>query len=313
MDFGWPLSPTTPVPSISGSQLVGGSVYALPFPLTIGTRDTTLNSAQVEELSTLASECRLLSIVLAHGFCQLSGEEAASRLQALAATQKILRKPRGDASNTWEESLAPLLAHVTKFDAKLGMYLGDANKYMMDKAKEIWTRIQAMATASDMPPDAHLGLALFLLDRLLVISPELSFRQDIPFSLTSGPKAITFQNRAGTSWSIPLAPDDLGDAQSNMKASLPSAQVGQAMPRSRGMVPNKNPPDEPGKPAPQITVDFEKAPPSKHSSLVKTTRLTQESTADVEFPEKPQKDDSDSEQSTSSAEEEAEIEPAVRR
>ena len=41
-------------------------------------------------------------------------------------------------------------------------------------------------------------------------------------------------------------------------------------------------------------------------------QLTQESTADVEFPEKPQKDGSDSEQSTSSefgAEEEAEIEP----
>ena len=85
------------------------------------------------------------------------------------------------------------------------------------------------------------------------------------------------------------------------------------MPRSHGMVPNKNSPDEPGKPAPQITVDFEKALPSKHSSPVKTTRLTQESTTDVGFPEKPQKDDSDSEQFTSSessAEEEAEIKPA---
>ena len=42
-------------------------------------------------------------------------------------------------------------------------------------------------------------------------------------------------------------------------------------------------------------------------------QLTQESTADVEFPEKPQKDDSNSEQCTSSeslTEEEAEIEPA---
>ena len=41
-------------------------------------------------------------------------------------------------------------------------------------------------------------------------------------------------------------------------------------------------------------------------------RLTQESTPDVEFPKKPQKDNSDSEQSTSSEssiEEEAEIEP----
>ena len=127
-----------------------------------------------------------------------------------------------------------------------------------------------------------------------------------------GPKAITFQNRASTSQSIPLAPDDSGDAQSNTKASLPLAQVGQAMPRSCGMVPNKNSPDEPGKPAPQITVDFEKALPSKHSSPVKTTRLTQESTTDIEFPKKPQKDNSDSEQSTSSEssiEEEAEIEP----
>ena len=51
----------------------------------------------------------------------------------------------------------------------------------------------------------------------------------------------------------------------------------------------------------------------KHSSLVKTTWLTQESTTDVEFPEKSQKDDSNSEQSTSSessTEEETEIEPA---
>ena len=81
------------------------------------------------------------------------------------------------------------------------------------------------------------------------------------------------------------------------------------MPRSC----KKNSPDKPGKSAPQITVDFEKAPPLKHSSLVKTTQLTQESTADVEFPKKPQKDDSDSKQSTSSEssiEEEAEIEPA---
>ena len=145
-----------------------------------------------------------------------------------------------------------------------------------------------------------------------VISLGLSFQQDIPFSLVCRPKAITFQNRAGTSCSIPLAPDDLGDAQSNTKASLPLAQVGQATPRSHRMVPNKNSQDEPGKPAPQITADFEKAPPSKHSSPVKTTRLTQESTADVEFPEKPQKDDSNSEQSTSSessTKEEAEIEP----
>ena len=99
MDFGWPLPPTTPIPSISGSHLVGGSMYAPPFPLTIGTGGATLNSAQVEELYTLSSECRLLSIGLACGFCQLSGEEAVSRLQALATTQEILRKPRGDISN----------------------------------------------------------------------------------------------------------------------------------------------------------------------------------------------------------------------
>ena len=312
MDFGQSLPPTTPISSISGSQLVGSSVYAPPFPLTIGTGGTTLNLAQVEELYTLTSECRLLSICLVHSFCQLSGEEAASRLQALAATQEILRKPQGDASNAWEESHTPLLAHITKFNAKLGMYLGDANKDMMDKAKEIWTRIQAVAMASDMTPDAHLKLMLFLLDRLPVISLGLSFWQDIPFNLMHGPKAITFQNRASTSHSIPLIPDDLGDAQSNTKASLPLAQVGQATPRSRRMVPNKNSLDEPGKPAPQITVGFEKAPLSKHSSSVKTMRLTQESTANVEFPKKPQKDDSDSEQSTSSessTEEEAEIEP----
>ena len=172
----------------------------------------------------------------------------------------------------------------------------------MDKAMEIWTHIQAMAMASDMTPNAHLGLALFLLDRLLVILPELSFWQDIPISLARGPKAITFQNRAGTSHSIPLAPDDLGDAQSNTKASLPLAQVGQATPRSHRMVPNKNSPDEPGKPDPQITMD----------NAVKTMRLTQESTTDIEFPKKPQKDDSDSEQCTSSessTKEEAEIEP----
>ena len=58
----------------------------------------------------------------------------------------------------------PLLVHVMKFDAKLGTYLGDANKDMMDKAKEIWTCIQAMAMALDMSPDMHLGLTLFLLD-----------------------------------------------------------------------------------------------------------------------------------------------------
>ena len=65
-DFGWSLSPTTPIPSISGSQLVGGSMYAPPFPPTIGARGTTLNSAQAEELYMLVSECRLLSISLVH-------------------------------------------------------------------------------------------------------------------------------------------------------------------------------------------------------------------------------------------------------
>ena len=142
-----------------------------------------------------------------------------------------------------------------------------------------------------------------------MISLGLSFWQDIPFSLALRPKAITSQRRAGSSHSIPQTPDDSGDAQSNSKASLPLAQVGQAALRSC----EKNSVDEPGKPAPQITADFEKALPLKHSSPVKTTRLTQESTADVEFPEKPQKDDSDSEQSTStesSIEEETEIEPA---
>ena len=68
-----------------------------------------------------------------------------------------------------------------KFDAKLETYLGDANKDMTDKATEIWTGIQAVATVLDMTPDVHLGLALFLLDRLLVISLGLSFCQDIPF------------------------------------------------------------------------------------------------------------------------------------
>ena len=164
MDFRWSLPPTTPVPSISESQPVGGSMYAPLFPLTIGTGGATLNSAQVEELYTLASEYRLLSMGLACGFCQLSGEKAASRLQALAITQEILCKPRGDASNVWEESYVPLLVYVTKFDAKLGMYLGDANKDMTDKATEIWTHIQAVTTVSDTTPDACLGLALFLLD-----------------------------------------------------------------------------------------------------------------------------------------------------
>ena len=246
-------------------------MYALLFPPTIGARGATLNSAQAEELYTLTSECRLLSIGLVHGFCQLSGEEAVGRLQALAATQEILRKPRGDASNALEESHVPLLVHVTKFNAKLGTYLGDANKDMMDKAKEIWMRIQAMAMASDMTPDVHLRLALFLLDQLPVISLGLSFQQDVSFSLAHGPEAITFQNRACTSHSIPPALDDSGDTPSNTKASLPPAQVGQATPRSHGMVPNKNSLDEPGKPAPQITTDFEKAPLSKHSSPVKTT------------------------------------------
>ena len=306
-DFGQPLPPLTPVPSISGSQPVGGSIYAPPFPLTTGAGGATLNSAQAEEFYTLTSECRLLSIGLARGFCQLSGEEAVGQLQVLTTTQ-ILRKPRGDASNAWEESYAPLLAHVMKFDTKLGTYLDDANKDMTDKATEIWTHIQAVATASDMTPDEHLGLALFLLDRLLVISPGLSFWQDIPFSLVLGPKAITFRRRVNTSHSIPPAPDNSGDAQSNSKASLPPAQVGQATPRSL----ERNFPDGPGKPVPQITADFEKALPLKHSSPMKTTRLTQESTTD-ESPKKLQKDDSDSEQSTSSEssiKEEAEIEPA---
>ena len=98
-----------------------------------------------------------------------------SRLQALAATQEILHKPRGYASNAWEESHAPLLTHVMEFNAKLGMYLDDVNKDMTDKAKEIWTHIQAMAMASNMSPNAHLGLELFLLDQLPVISPGLSF------------------------------------------------------------------------------------------------------------------------------------------
>ena len=270
-DFGWSLPPTTLIPSISGSQPVGGSVYAPLFPLTIGARGATLNSTQVEELYTLATRYRLLSIGLMCGFCQLSGEEAVSRLQALAAAQEILRKPRGDASSAWEESYAPLLVHVTKFDSKLGTYLGDANKDMTDKATEIWMRIQAVAKVLDMTPDAHLGLVLFLLDRLSVISPGLSFWQDIPFSLAHGPEAITFQKRAGTSHSTPLALDDSGDDKSNTKASLPLAQVGQATPRSHGMVLNKNSPDEPGKPVPQITMDFEKAPLLKHSSPVKTT------------------------------------------
>ena len=163
-DFGQSLPPTMPIPSISWSQLVGSSVYALPFPPTIGARGATLNSAQVEELYTLASKCRLLSVGLVHGFCKLSGEEAASRLKALAIAQEILHKPQGDASNAWEESHMPLLTHITKFYAKLGMYLGDVNKGMMDKAKEIWMCIQAMAVALDMIPDMHLGLALFLLD-----------------------------------------------------------------------------------------------------------------------------------------------------
>ena len=110
------------------------------------------------------SECRLLSVGLARGFCQLSGEEAVSRLQALATTQEILRKPQGDVNNAWEETHVPLLVHITEFNAKLGTYLGDANKDMTDKAEEIWTCIQAMAKASDMAPDAHLGLMLFLLD-----------------------------------------------------------------------------------------------------------------------------------------------------
>ena len=177
---------------------------------------------------------------------------------------QILRKPQGDPSNAWEVSYAPLLIHITKFDAKLGTYLDDANKDMTDKAMEIWMRIQAMATASDMTPNVHLRLALFLLDQLLVVSPGLSFQQDIPFSLALGPKAITFQRRANTSRSIPPAPDDLGDAQSNSKASLPLTQVGQATLRSL----KRNFPDKPEKPA---AADFETAPPLKHSSLVKIT------------------------------------------
>ena len=92
-DFGWPLPPPTPISSIPGSQTVGGSVYAPPFPLTIGAGGTTLSSAQAEELYMLASECRLLSIGLACGFCQLSGKEAVSRLQGLTTAQEILRRP----------------------------------------------------------------------------------------------------------------------------------------------------------------------------------------------------------------------------
>ena len=72
MDFRWSLPPTTPVPSVLGSQPVGGSVYAPPFTLTIGAGGATLNSAQAEELYTLTSECRLLSIGLSCSFCQLS-------------------------------------------------------------------------------------------------------------------------------------------------------------------------------------------------------------------------------------------------
>ena len=154
MDFGWPLPPTTPIPSVSGSHLVGGSMYAPLFPLPIGTRGATLNSTQAEELYMHSSECRLLSVSLVHGFYQLSGEEAVSRLQALAAAQEILHKPQGDISNAWEESHVPLLTHVTEFDTNLGTYLGDANKDMTDKAEEIWTHIQAMAMASDMAPNA---------------------------------------------------------------------------------------------------------------------------------------------------------------
>ena len=43
MDFGRSLLPTTPVPSVSGSQPVGGSMYAPLFPLNIGRGGATLN------------------------------------------------------------------------------------------------------------------------------------------------------------------------------------------------------------------------------------------------------------------------------
>ena len=52
-DFRRSLPPTTPIPSISGSQLVGGSMYAPSFPPTIGTGGATLNLTQGEDSTHL--------------------------------------------------------------------------------------------------------------------------------------------------------------------------------------------------------------------------------------------------------------------
>ena len=162
MYFGQSLPPTTLVSSISGSQLVSGSMYAPPFPPTtlrhhteLGTSGGTLHA----RLQMQAPQCQPCTQLLP----ALWGRGCEQVASSSCHPGDPVQAPR-DTSNAWEESYAPLLTHVTKFNAKLGTYLGDANKDMTDKAKEIWMCIQAMATALDMSPNMHLGLTLFLLD-----------------------------------------------------------------------------------------------------------------------------------------------------
>ena len=135
-----------------------------------------------------------------------------------------------------------LLSHLLKYDWLLVNYLMGAGMTIQAKQEEIWECTWTVANAIGMSPQAHLGLALDMLEHLPTTPTGLAFTSGVPLLMVHSPEALAYQGEGMGSndfqlltvpvtAAVPLSPDTSCPAKTS--APPPNLQTQQPHPARR--------------------------------------------------------------------------------
>ena len=188
---------------------------------TSGPSSPYLTIDQANSISKLLAECQELSIKLAKEFQVLSGLEAMhhNSIQGMvhetltlehsaweAAYSAILwdrvseteckattHRLHLEADATWKEMHEVMYNHQLQYDWQLSTFLTDTEMILNNTRGKIWATICTLAENEGITFDACLGFTLQVLNLLPQIPVDISFKTQIPFTITYCPESSIYR------------------------------------------------------------------------------------------------------------------------
>ena len=150
-----------------------------------------------------------------------------------------LQRLQVEANQSWQDTNNLLLSHLLKYDQLLTDYLADMGTTIQAKREEVWECTWTVVDAIAMSLQAHLSLALDMLERLPTTPTGLAFTSRIPLLMVHSPEALAYQGEGMGSNDFQLLESSTVVVVLNQKLQqLLTVPMTAAAPNSRHLLPS---------------------------------------------------------------------------